>query len=161
MGSARLIAKSPVAFEFVVRGDCFQWKRHWLGRIARVCGGRCHDMDRDALWRGGQEPLTQRLPAPEPRAFQAEFSVTAIFRVRIVDPLVAATALKVARKTPPCICKRGRWNPAFWNPPKASLRTFFDATVSHDRVHLRTIAIPLCLGSVHSSPSRWLRASVP
>ena len=52
-------------------------------------------------------------PAPEPRQFQAEFSVTAIFRVRIVASLVAATALKVARKTPPCICKRGRWNPAF------------------------------------------------
>ena len=50
-------------------------------------------------------------PGPEPRPFQAEFSVTPVFRVRIVDSLVAATALKVARKTPPCICKRGRWNP--------------------------------------------------
>ena len=37
--------------------------------------------------------------------------MTAVFLVRIVDPLVATTALKVVRKTPPCASKLGRLNP--------------------------------------------------
>lgn len=36
--------------------------------------------------------------------------MTPVLRVRIVDPLDAATALKVARKTPPCASERGRQN---------------------------------------------------
>ena len=36
-------------------------------------------------------PLEQSLKASKPPQFQTEFSVTAVFRVRIVDPLDAAT----------------------------------------------------------------------
>lgn len=50
-----------------------------------------------------------------------------------------------------------RW---YWNLLNASLRTTIDAAVSHDRVHLRTIALPHRLGSSLSIPSRVLRGSV-
>jgi hypothetical protein len=49
----------------------------------------------------------------------------------------------------------------YWNLLNASLRTFIDAAVSHDRVHLRTIALPHRLGSALSNLSRQLRGSVP
>ena len=38
--------------------------------------------------------MAERFPAPKPRQVEAEFSVTPAFRVRIVDPLDAATAEK-------------------------------------------------------------------
>jgi hypothetical protein len=87
--------------------------------------------------------LARRLPAPKPRQFRTEFSVTPVFRVRIVNPLDAATAEKWQGR--PLLAKAngvGRiW--LYWNLPHASVRTYYDATVSDDRVHLRTIAIPL------------------
>jgi len=75
--------------------------------------------------------MAHRLPAPKPLQFQAEFSVTPVLRVRIADPLVATTALKVVRK--PLLAQAngvgGIW--MFWNLPNASLRAIFDAAVSH------------------------------
>ena len=50
-----------------------------------------------------------RCPIKAPQV-PVEYSVTPVFRVRIVDPLVATTALKVVRKTPPCASERDRLN---------------------------------------------------
>jgi hypothetical protein len=61
--------------------------------------------------RGDQKRVVTGTPFKKTRQFRAGFSVTPVFRVRIVDPLVAATALKVARKTPPCESERGRQSP--------------------------------------------------
>ncbi len=66
--------------------------------------------------------MAQRLPAPKPLQFWAEFSVTAVFRVRIVGPLDAATAEKWQGR--PHLANangvgRIRW---YWNLPNASLR---------------------------------------
>ena len=53
-----------------------------------------------AIWsgfctcRGDQTLVVTGTPLHKPREFQAEFSVTPAFRVRIVDPLDAATAEK-------------------------------------------------------------------
>ena len=106
-------------------------------------------------------PLAQRLPAPKPLQFQTEFSVTPAFRVRIVQPLDAATAEKWQGR--PHLAKAngiGRLR-LYRNLLNASLRAYFDATVSDDRVHLRTIAIPHCLGSAPSNLSHLLRGTVP
>ena len=87
--------------------------------------------------------------------------MTPVFGVRIVDPLDAATAekwqggLHLAQANG----VGGIW--MFWNLLNASLRTYFDAAVSDDRVHLRTIAVPLPLGTAPSNLSRLLRGSVP
>ena len=99
----------------------------------------------------------------KPPPIQVEFSVTAVFRVRIVD-LRARTCrchcAKVARQTPPCESERGRQNPSVLESAEGVTQGHFDATVTHVRVHLRTIAIPHCLGNAPSNPSRWLRGSV-
>ena len=86
--------------------------------------------------------------------------MTATLRVRIVDPLVATTAHKVVRKTPPCASKRGRQNLDVLESAERVSQDHFDATVSHDRVHLRTIAVPLRPGIAPSKLSRLLGGSV-
>ena len=90
----------------------------------------------------------------KPPPIRVEFSVTAIFRVRIVEPLVAATALKVARKTPPCVSERGRQNPVVLESAECVIQDHYDAAVSPDRVHLRTITVPHHLGTALSNLSR-------
>ena len=97
----------------------------------------------------------------KPPPIQVEFSVTAVFRLRIVNQLVAATALKWQGR--PHLAKAkgvGRiW--LFLDLPNASVRTLFDAAVSDDPVHLRIIAVPLRPGTAPSNLSRLLRGSVP
>ena len=67
---------------------------------------------------------------------------------------------KVVRKTPPCICERGRRNLDVLESAERVSQDHFDATVSHDRVHLRTIAVPLRPGIAPSKLSRLLGGSV-
>ncbi|MAD62148.1 MAG: hypothetical protein CME44_10450 [Haliea sp.] len=43
----------------------------------------------------------------------------------------------------------------YWHMLNASVRTFLDATVSDDRVHLRTTTVPHSLGTALSNPSRF------
>ena len=62
---------------------------------------------RGAIFRLGPDNQSTRRPKKTPPIW-AEFSVTPVLRVRIVGPLVATTALKVVRKTPPCASERGR-----------------------------------------------------
>ena len=66
--------------------------------------------------------MAPRLPEPKPPPIRAEFSVTAVFRVRIVGPLDAATAEKW-QGSPHLAQAKGvgriRW---YWNLPNASLR---------------------------------------
>ena len=97
----------------------------------------------------------------KPRPIQAEFSVTPVFRVRIVAHTRRCHCGKVARKTPPCESERGRQNPVVLESAERVTQGHFDATVSDDRVHLRTIAMPLRLGTAPSNLSRLLRGSVP
>ena len=111
VGRVRLIANLPIAFEYFPPKYCFQWNHYSISQFQRVCGSRCSHTGGVSLYRRVQRPLARRLPAAEPHQFQAEFSVTSVFRVRIVASLVAATALKVARNTPPCESERGRQSP--------------------------------------------------
>lgn len=77
--------------------------------------------------------------------------MTGVFPVRIVEPLVAATALKW-QGGPHLASANGVGSfRRYWNLLDASLRTYFDATVSHDRVHLLTIALLHRLGSTLSN----------
>ena len=87
-------------------------------------------------------------------------SVTPVFRVRIVDPLDAATAEKWQGRPRLAFANGvgGIW--MFWNLLNASLKTIFDAAVSDDRVHLRIIAVPLRPGTAPSNLSRLFRGSV-
>jgi hypothetical protein len=68
---------------------------------------------------------------------------------------------KVARRTSPCESERGRQSPVVLESAERVTQGHFDATVSNDRVHLRTIAIPQFLGPAPSNLSRCLRGSVP
>ena len=77
----------------------------------------------------------------KPPPIRVEFSVTAVFRVRIVDPLDAATAEKWQGRPHLAFANGVGRVQQFWNLPKASVRTFLGAAVSDDRVHLQTIAV--------------------
>jgi len=87
--------------------------------------------------------------------------MTPVFRVRIVDPLDAATAEKWQGGPRLAFANGvgGIW--MFWNLLNASLRTIFDAAVSDDQAHLRIIAVPLRLGTAPSNLSGLLKGSVP
>jgi len=97
----------------------------------------------------------------KPRPILVEFSVTPEFSVRIVDPLDAATAEKWQGRPHLAFANGVGRVRQYWSLLNASLRTIFDAAVSHDWVHLRTIAVPLCLGNAPLNPSRLSRGSVP
>jgi hypothetical protein len=68
-------------------------------------------------------PLAPRLPEPKPPPIRAEFSVTAVFRVRIVDPLDAATAEKWRGRPHLAFANGAGRVRLYGNLPNASLRT--------------------------------------